>query len=139
MSNEIFFAWHGSPNTFDRFDLARLRDDLGVFFAEKKEHAERYGEARKYQLAFKNLLRVRQGREYVEKLAMRDGEKCGRDVRRRLMREGYDGVRIEYDGGAVDYVVFGNRNIMPIECQFTVYGAENCVLQAILYAMRRIS
>lgn len=28
----------------------------------------------------------------------RDGEKSGRDVRRHLMRDGYDGVRIEYDG-----------------------------------------
>lgn len=104
-------VWHGSPCDFRKFDFARLRDDLGIFFAEKRAHAERYGTARRYRLAFRNLLRVRQGREYAEAVAMRSNERCGRDVRRRLVKAGYDGVRIEYDGGAVDYVAFGNRNI----------------------------
>ena len=35
--------------------------------------------------------------------------------KRRLMRDGYDGVRIEYDGGAVDYVAFSNRSIRQVE------------------------
>lgn len=46
----------------------------------------------------------------------RDGEKTEQDVRRRLMRDGYDGIRIEYDGGAIDYVAFSNRSITPIGC-----------------------
>ena len=109
-----FVAWHGSPHDFGKFDFSRLRDDLGVFFAEDKEHAERYGYAREYCLSFKNLLRVRQGREYAETLSLRPGERGGLDVRRRLLKAGHDGVRIEYDGGAVDYVAFSNRNIRQI-------------------------
>lgn len=53
-------------------------------------------------------------------------EQTSRDVRRRLMASGYDGVRIEYDGGAVDYVVFSNRSIMPISYGETEHSAQ-CV------------
>ncbi len=109
-SKEIV-AWHGSPHEFREFDFSRLRDDLGVFFAENREHAGRYGTAKMYRLTFRNLLCVRQGREYAETLARRPGERSGRDVRRRIVQAGYDGVRIAYDGGAVDYVAFSNRNI----------------------------
>lgn len=114
MTKTSVVAWHGSPHKFDRFDFSKLRDSLGVFFSEKQEHAEQYGSARKYWLTFGNLLRVRQGREYAEHVSMRGGTNCGRDVRRRLLAAGYDGVHIEYDGGAVEYVAFSNRNIMPI-------------------------
>ena len=114
MSRESFIAWHGSPQTFDRFDFSKLRDALGVFFTESREAAENYGTTRQYRLTFRNILRVHQGREYVDWLWKRDGEKTERDVRRRLMRDGYDGVRIEYCGGAIDYVAFSNRNISPM-------------------------
>ena len=63
------------------------------------------------------MLRVHQGKKYVDWLWKRDGEKTCRDVRRRLLRDGYDGVRIEYDCGVVDHVAFCNRNIMPVEQQ----------------------
>ena len=105
---------HGSPQEFDRFDFSKLRDGLGVFFATNKEQAECHGIARQYRLSFRNLLCVKQGKEYVAWLVKRDGEKTERDVRRRLIRDGYDGVRIEYDGGAVDYVAFNNRSIKRI-------------------------
>ena len=90
-----FVVWHGSPHDFGKFDFSRLRDGLGVFFAESRAQAESHGLAKEYRLTFRNLLRVRQGREYVETLAMRPGEKSGRDVRRRLLKAGYDGVCIE--------------------------------------------
>lgn len=109
-----FVAWHESMHEFKKFNFARLRDNLGVFFAEKREHAERYGTTKRYRLAFKNLLCVRQGREYAETVSMRSDEKCGCDVRRRLIKAGYDGIRIEYSGGAVDYVAFSNRSIKPM-------------------------
>ena len=125
MKSEIVVAWHGSPREFESFDYAKLRDDLGAFFAKKRDHAERYGKAQKYRLTFRNLLRVRQGQEYAKKVAMREGEKSGWDVRRRLMRDGYDGIRIEYDGGAVDYVAFSNRNIMPIGRQDAIQCVAN--------------
>ena len=114
MTKERFIAWHGSPCSFSRFDFSKLRDVLGVFFAAEKSQAGHYGLARPYCLTFKNLLCVRQGREYAKWLLKRNGEQTGRDVRRRLIRGGYDGVRIEYDGGAVDYVAFSNRSIKPI-------------------------
>lgn len=115
MNKTSVVAWHGSPHKFDRFDFSRLRDSLGVFFSEKKEHAEQYGTARKYRLTFSNLLCVRQGQEYAEHVSMRDGENCGCDVHRRLLASGYDGVRIEYDGGAVDYVAFVEDVIKPVK------------------------
>mgnify|MGYP007070236356 CR=1 FL=1 len=114
MKDETFIAWHGSPYTFDRFDFSKLRDGLGVFFAADKAQAEYHGTARQYRLTFRNILRVHQGEEYAKWLARREGE-TARDVRRRLVREGYDGVRIEYDGGAVDYVAFGNGSIERLE------------------------
>lgn len=114
MTRETFIAWHASPHTFTRFDFSKLRDDLGAFFSAEKKQAEHYGLARPYCLTFKNLLCVHRGKEYAEWLLKRDGEQTGRDVRRRLIRDGYDGVRIEYDGGAVDYVAFSNRSIKPI-------------------------
>lgn len=126
MNKTSVVACHGSPHKFDRFDFSRLRDSLGVFFSEKQEHAEQYGTASKYRLTFSNLLCVRQGQEYAEHVVMRDNEKCGRDVRRRLVNAGYDGVRIEYDGGAVDYVVFSNRSITPISYGETEHSAQ-CV------------
>ena len=50
----------------------------------------------------------------MRRIARREGETCC-DVRRRLIKAGYDGIRVEYhDGGAVEYVVFSNRNIMPM-------------------------
>jgi hypothetical protein len=113
MKNEAFIAWHGSPYTFDRFDFSKLRDGLGVFFTADKPQAEYHGRARQYRLTFRKTLRVHQGEEYAKWLARREGE-TSRDVRRRLMRDGYDGVRIEYDGGVVDYVVPSNRNIKPM-------------------------
>ena len=116
MTKERFIAWHGSPHGFDRFDFSKLRGGLGVFFATDKEQAECHGKARQYCLEFRNILRVHQGKEYVDWLLKRAGEKTERDVRRRLIRNGYDGVCIEYDGGAVDYVAFSNRSIIPISC-----------------------
>ena len=72
------------------------------------------GMARQYRLSFRNVLRVHQGEEYARCVARRDCETC-RDVRRRLIKAGYDGVRVEYhDGGAVEYVAFSNRNITPV-------------------------
>lgn len=106
-------AWHGSPHRFRRFDFSRLEDGLGVFFAAKREHAAHWGAPVAHRLRFANLLGVRQGRDYAEKLSPRNGETDGRDVRRRLLREGYDGVRIEYDGGAVDYVALAPAAIDP--------------------------
>lgn len=89
---------------------------VGVF---ERQYARRgvcfpNGMARQYRLTFRNVLRVCQGEENTEWLVKRNGEKTGRDVRRRLMYDGYDDVRIEYDGGVVDYVAFSNRNIMPM-------------------------
>jgi len=50
----------------------------------------------------------------VRRIARSDGTTC-RDVRRRLLKVGYDGIRVEYhDGGAVEYVAFSNRNITPV-------------------------
>lgn len=104
MKNVDFIAWHGSPYTFDRFDFSKLRDCLGVFFTESREAAEYYarwngrfpnGAVRQDCLTFRNVLRVRQGEEYAKWIVRRDGEKTSRDVRRRLMCDGYDGVRIE--------------------------------------------
>ena len=118
-------AWHGSSQTFDRFDFSKLRDSLGVFFAADRSLAEYHGTARRYRLTFRNILRLHQGREYVDWLWKRDGEKTERDVRRRLMRDGYDGVRIEYCGGAIDYVAFSNRNIMPVERQNATQRVAN--------------
>ena len=126
MKKEVFIAWHGSPRTFDRFDYSKLRDALGVFFTASRESAEYYarrggrflnGMVRQYRLSFRNVLRVHQGEEYAKWIARREGETY-RDVRRRLVKAGYDGVRIEYDGGVVDYVAFSNRNIsatMPVK------------------------
>ncbi len=72
------------------------------------------GMVRQYRLSFRNLLRVHQGEEYAKWIARRKGETC-RDVRRRLVKAGYDGICVEYhDGGAVEYVAFSNRNIMPM-------------------------
>ena len=72
------------------------------------------GMARQYCLAFRNVLRVHQGEEYARWVARREGETC-RDVRRRLVKAGYDGIRVEYhDGSAVEYVAFSNRNITPM-------------------------
>ena len=122
MNKTSVVAWHGSPHKFDRFDFSRLRDSLGVFFSEKKEHAEQYGTARKYRLTFSNLLCVRQGQEYAEHVSMRDNEKCGRDVRRRLVKAGYSGVRIEYDGGAVDYVAFVEDVIKPVKGRCSIHS-----------------
>lgn len=69
------------------------------------------GMARLYRLPFRNLLRVHQGEEYARWAARREGETC-RDVRRWIIKAGYDGIRVEYhDGGAVEYVAFSNRNI----------------------------
>ena len=113
-TRQVFIAWHGSPHEFHRFDLSKLRDALGVFFAADKSQAEYHGKVRQYRLTFKNVLRVHQGKEYVDWLWKRDGENTERDVRRRLMRDGYDGVCIEYDGGAVYYVAFSSRSITPI-------------------------
>lgn len=89
---------------------------VGVF---ERQYARRgvcfsNGTVRQYCLFFRNVLRVRQGEEYAEWIVRRDGEKTSRDVRRQLMRDGYDGMRIEYDGGVVDYVVPSNRNIKPM-------------------------
>ena len=54
----------------------------------------------------------------MRRIARSDGTTC-RDVRRRLLKVGYDGIRVEYhDGGAVEYVAFSNRNIsatMPVK------------------------
>ena len=117
-----FVAWHGSPYPFDRFDFSKLRDTFGVFFTESRESAEYYarrggrflnGMVRQYRLSFRNVLRVHQGEEYARCVARRSGETY-RDVRRRLMRAGYDGVCIVYHGGVVDYVAFSNRNIKPM-------------------------
>ena len=48
-------------------------------------------------------------------MARREGETC-RDVRRRIIKVGYDGIRVEYhDGGAVEFVAFSNRNIRQME------------------------
>ena len=106
-------AWHGSPHRFGRFDFSRLEDGLGAFFSATREHAAHWGEPKAHRLRFANLLRVRQGREYAEKLAPREGEHSPADVRCRLRREGYDGVCIEYDGGAVDYVALVPSAIDP--------------------------
>ena len=122
---QVFPAWHGSPHEFVRFDFTKLRDGLGVFFAADKTQAEHYGVARQYRLSFRNLLCVKQGKEYVAWLTRREREKTERDVRRRLMRDGYDGIRIEYDGGVVDYVAFSNRNIMPIGRQNAIQCVSN--------------
>ena len=113
MKNEAFIAWHGSPYTFDRFGFSKLRDSLGVFFTADKPQTEYHGRARQYRLTFRNILRIHQGEEYAKWLARREGE-TSRDVRRRLMRDGYDGVRIEYDGDVVDYVAFSNRSIKHV-------------------------
>ena len=123
MSKESFIAWHGSPRTFDCFDFSKLRDALGVFYTESREAAEYYarrggrspnGMVRQYRLSFRNVLRVHQGEENARCVARREGETY-RDVRRRLIKAGYDGVRVEYhDGGAVEYVAFSNRNIKPM-------------------------
>lgn len=122
---QVFLAWHGSQHEFVRFDFTKLRDGLGVFFAADKSQAEHHGVARQYRLSFRNLLCVKQGMGYVEWLARRESEKTERDVRRRLMRDGYDGIRIEYDGGVVDYVAFSNRNIMPIVRQNATQRVAN--------------
>ncbi len=72
------------------------------------------GMARQYRSAFRNVLRVHQGEEYARWVARREGETC-RDVRRRLVKAGYDGIRVEYhDGSAVEYVAFSNRNMTPM-------------------------
>ncbi len=123
MKKEAFIAWHGSPHAFDRFNFSKLRDTLGVFFTESREAATHYarrggrfpnGMVRQYRLSFRNVLRVHQGEEYARCIARREGETY-RDVRRRLIKAGYDGVRVEYhDGGAVEYVAFSNRNIKPM-------------------------
>lgn len=119
MLDRLSHNWHGSSYTFDRFDYSKLRDALGVFFTESREAAEYYarrggrfpnGMVRQYRLSFRNVLRVHQGEEYARCIARREGETY-RDVRRRLIKAGYDGVRIEYDGGVVEYVAFSNRNI----------------------------
>lgn len=123
MIQETILSWHGSPHEFARFDFSKLRDGIGVFFAADKLRAEYHGIARQYRLSFRNLLCVKQGKEYVAWLARREGEKTGRDVRRRLIKAGYDGVRIEYDGGVVDYVAFSNRSINPVGQQ----SATQCV------------
>ena len=123
MKNEAFIAWHGSPYMFDRFDFSKLRDGLGVFFTESREAAEYYarrdgrfpnGTVRQYRLTFRNVLRVHQGEEYAEWIVKRDGEKTSRDVRRRLIKAGYDGIRVEYHDGLVEYVAFSNRDITPM-------------------------
>ena len=70
---------------------------------------------RRYRLTFRNVLRVRQGEEYAKWIVNRDGE-TSRDVRRRLIKAGYDGIRVEFhDGSAVEYVAFSNRSIRRIE------------------------
>lgn len=70
--------------------------------------------ARRYRLSFRNVLRVRQGEEYARLVANREGE-TERDVRRRLVKAGYDGIRMEYHDGLVEYVAFGNRSIRRME------------------------
>ena len=124
MKKEAFIAWHGSPHAFDRFNFSKLRDSLGAFFTESRGAAEYYarrggrspnGMVRQYRLSFRNVLRVHQGEEYAKWVARREGETCY-DVRRRLVKAGYDGIRVEYhDGSAVEYVAFSNRNIRPME------------------------
>lgn len=126
MKNGDFIAWHGSPYTFDRFDFSKLRDGLGVFFAESRETAEYYaqrngrfsnGTVRQYCLFIRNVLRVRQGEEYAEWIVRRDSEKTSRDVRWRLIKAGYDGIRVEYHDGLVEHVAFSNKNIKTCQRQ----------------------
>lgn len=123
MKNGDFIAWHVSPYTFDRFDFSKLRDGLGVFVMENREAEEYYarwngrfpnGAVRQDCLTFRNVLRVRQGEEYAKCVARRDGEKTSRDVRRRLIKAGYDGIRVEYHDGLVEHVAFSNRNIKHV-------------------------
>ena len=72
------------------------------------------GMARQYCLSFPNVLYVRQGKEYAKWNMQRVGAETSRDVRRRIVKAGHDGVRIEYDGGVVDYVAFSNKGIIPM-------------------------
>ena len=116
--------WHGSSHAFDRFNFSKLRDSLGVFFTESRGTAEYYarrggrspnGMVRQYRLSFRNVLRVHQGEEYAKWIVRREGETY-RDVRRWLIKAGYDGIRVEYhDGSAVEYVAFSSRNIRRME------------------------
>ena len=136
MLNRQSHNLHGSPRTFDRFDFSKLRDVFGVLFTESRESAEYYarrggcflnGMVRQYRLSFRNVLRVHQGEEYARCVARREGETY-RDVRRRLIKAGYDGVRVEYhDGGAVEYVAFSNRNITPMgEVERKLHIGDKC-------------
>ena len=124
MLNRQSHNWHGSSHAFDRFNFSKLRDSLGVFFTESRGTAEYYarrggrspnGMVRQYRLSFRNVLRVHQGEEYAKWVTRHEGETY-RDVRRRLIKAGYDGIRVEYhDGCAVEYVAFSNRNIRQME------------------------
>ena len=144
MLNRQSHDWHGSPYTFDRFDFSKLRDALGVFFTESRESAAYYarrggrfpnGMARQYRLTFRNVLRVHQGEEYEKWVARREGEtSC--DVRRRLIKSGFDGIRLKHHNGLVEYVAFSNRNIAPIwqenatQCVANLNGLTNSLRSA---------
>lgn len=60
------------------------------------------------------------GKEYVKWLCRREGENAERDVLQRLIKAGYDGVRIEYDGGVVDYVASSNKNMPALNWNVTI-------------------
>lgn len=105
-------AYHAGDVSIEDFDPDKASDQLGVFFSENP--TGHYGEQHKYALAPRNLLVVHEGDEYREKLSPRDGETAA-DVRRRLLAEGYDAVKIVYQnpagGETSDYVALDKSAI----------------------------
>lgn len=79
------------------------------------------------------------GEEYAKLIVKRGGEKTSRDVRRRLMRDGHDGVCIEYDGGVVDYIAFSNRSIKHVSDNvcYTIFEPARIKILKRLSALNR--
>ena len=98
-------VYHGSKADFEDFDFSRLKDELGVFFAENENDASQYGDAKAYTLSPKKTLVVHQGDEY--RRLMMTGE-TDAEKRARLLKEGYDTIKLVYNkpggGETVDWV-----------------------------------
>ena len=98
-------VYHGSNANFDTFDFSKLKDELGIFFAEAEDSAKQWGNANQYTLTPKKTLVVHQGEEYRK--IMMTGE-TDAEKRKRFVSEGYDTLKIVYSkpggGETVDWV-----------------------------------
>jgi hypothetical protein len=94
-------VYHGSRAEFNTFDISKSEDKLGVFFADRKTGT--WGEEREFFISMQNPLVVNQGDDYRAKMITGETQT---QLRKRLQKEGYDGIIMKYYGGLTDYIAF---------------------------------